>query len=822
MTALSQTMTRLLEKAGPTASITAADLVALADAIMAPAHLKGLFFLLPRLLPVLKTAKVICQLAGNDQFMEKTIEPAITVSEILLSISEEIATDFLLDDLFTKGNSAEETFKGILEEYPLYCSLGHAVADPQYHPSYTHLLAQIFLASHVLAVNEKHNSEQILKVYRGVRMLSLPKYTEQLSKVPAQPLTPQAFFEAIHRGKPGQRLKDAIVLIEKALVQHAPRHPVRPAVTKKASPRRSGGLSKAFDDEVVSQAVSWTGTEVIESKGLNPEEEKVYLQHGGHPGEFTAARDAIAVVAIEERQYDRTSLNELAIQARQASSQIAMRNQMFPLAWQDLNQYDVATLLAYLSGTSALEKPLPCEAAVKKLLLIMFWSASPLDRALKMTFYYQGGARLESGDALHWDEGKVPFFRLLSPGPELCDESTAHNYPQARPTVQYSQIPLPNMARHILTSLLPDSDRSRKIEGCSVFDRQEDAQSELRHFLTQCLTKLNRQHGTRLTPTRISQHLVRRLARQPGQDLPSAALYFGYSQRLAVTRIHYTHAPLLRLEQSYRQMCQALLTPLGHSSAFPAQHVNSERAAVGTPWCPKPESVQELVQALIDCVDVNRPDPGDSHRVATFHNYYAIYTACFIAFATGYRAVRDPSFNEGLIDEQSGLALICDKSDDLGYSNRLVWIPDECRRQIRYYREHLVALYDRTGAASPALFNMIKNHCGKGRPAQLFHIDIELSEVELLGPGLLQQILSRLFNYHLPANANRHYLKSHLLQDGCPPEIIETYLGHWELGQESWHGLSGLRPGVFHEFLKRHVPRCLEQDGWRALHGFLP
>ena len=805
----SQAVSHLLVQAERVA-LTPEDLQFLLAAVMAPPHLQGFFFLLGRLMPILECARGICRLSGHE---DGTIEPSMRSVRALLSTASELENDPRLSHLFAPERGT--AFQGILEEYPLYCTLGHSVYDRNLADHYTHLLAQTFLAGHKVSPQD---IPSLLKAFRGIRMLSQREYSSQLATLPARPTTPQEFLATIRAAKQGSRLHDASALFEKAQLSFSPASPAPPPKPKGAPMPDD---SEDPDEEVPPPEVAWTGTDLVESPANRPEEAIAYRSWGGASREFVRPRDEIPVVAPQERLYDRAGLRELAFQARQVSNRIAMHNQLFPLSWEELNQFDLAVLLHYLEGKISVSGPNLREKDVRRLLLVMLWSGSPLERALEMEYFRVGGPRYGAGHALYWDDGEAPFFRLLSPGPELSDETMTRDFPQALPTSPAANIPLPVAVRDILGPLLPDDPRPHDYESRPLFDPAAAARQELQTTLSACLRGLNRAHGTRLTATRISGYLLRNLARMPGQDLPSAALFFGYSEKLATTRIHYTHAPLPRLEDSFRTLCRELLAPLGYAATFP-RPVNSPTAAVGTPWCPAEETIQDLVRRLIDTVEANRPDPGDTHRVAIFHNHYAVYTACFISFATGYRAVRDPSFADGDIDEATELAFISDKTDDLGYSNRLVWMPEECLAQIRHYRNHLLALYDRIGPPRPPLFSLIKNHCGPGRPSRLFHLDLDLCQSQLLGPGLLSKVLARQFDYHLPPNANRHYLKNYLLKSGCPPEIIEAYLGHWELGLEPWHGLSGLRPSTFRQILQEHLPARLQADGWLPLPGFIP
>ena len=74
-------------------------------------------------------------------------------------------------------------------------------------------------------------------------------------------------------------------------------------------------------------------------------------------------------------------------------------------------------------------------------------------------------------------------------------------------------------------------------------------------------------------------------------------------------------------------------------------------------------------------------------------------------------------------------------------------------------------------------------------------------------------------NYRLPMNANRHFLRTNLIADNCPVEVVDAFLGHWEIGQEPWGRFSGLSPIVYREKLEEHLIPLLVKNKWSPEDG---
>jgi hypothetical protein len=327
------------------------------------------------------------------------------------------------------------------------------------------------------------------------------------------------------------------------------------------------------------------------------------------------------------------------------------------------------------------------------------------------------------------------------------------------------------------------------------------------------LSALNSSSGARLSLGRITSYLLFRVAEAEKCDLPSSMLYWGRNDTIARTRIHYTVAAIGNLETAYRNQVNNLFDKVGHGERFSLDESVNAGGYLGTPLCPLPKTVRDLSRDLQSAVRSSA-----KLSLAERHNRYALYTSMLINFGTGYRSINDPSLKEMEIDFDLGVGIIADKGIAT-YRSRYVYLAPVVLKQIRYYRQHMQVIYSKLGVDSPPIFDLVKNRDYEGLPLNLFWMGGDLEPVQLLGPEVVKERLKKDYGYHIPQYSGRHYLKYRLLQRGCSPEIIEAQLGHWENGQEPWGRFSNLDPLDFIEEMSAHLPKIMEEDGWKDIQG---
>ena len=174
--------------------------------------------------------------------------------------------------------------------------------------------------------------------------------------------------------------------------------------------------------------------------------------------------------------------------------------------------------------------------------------------------------------------------------------------------------------------------------------------------------------------------------------------------------------------------------------------------------------------------------------------------------------------------------MISDKDTEDYYNTHIVWLPAELRLQLQEYKLHLdalqryLAILDPKSAQArlvqvePPVFPGADRTAHQAHNKQRVPLLFSLADtggVRALSSG---EIKSRLSDFSsLPVNANRHYLRSHLRRRGCPPEIVDAMLGHWQNGQEPWGGFSAMSPVHYARVLSQYLPPLLSDDGWVSI-----
>lgn len=806
----SQTLGWLLEEIHKSTDLKKDDLVALLKLIGAPANLSGLFLSLKNLSQVLGKARSIQEL-DRDWLLEIDFKKILETCNVLTGHERHLQECSVLKRLFPDDSrSVWRQLCGSIESYPLFSCLCFAPRRLDSLDIYFQLQAQILLSSQLL-IQAEENLSDFKDSYLSVRKLSDPSFAKELLTLPAEVTSSEDYLALFKQANPDSQIFRAGKILQCAYRGRRRRIVPTGGGYRKQSPYQTPKIEDLEDYE--NPAAIWTGDNYVPKGVLTEDELNEYCSLGGTISEFTGGQDDIPIPAADERVISRTTLAELAFQGKQRSNQEALKNQLNPLGWNELNQFDLHILCRFLRGEGDPEDLQ--HSFLRDCLALIFWLSAPLERILRLR-KFTGAPNPNSPEGLYLKNGRTLIARLHSPGPRIESQDRNEPSPLAYHVEHHCDIPLPAIAH---TNSLLEAFRKITSPGPQLFEVYEGSDSIEKQIRTE-LGKLNKVHGTRLSVGRICHYWIHTLGRQLGEDPPSAMLFFGHQEKFSVARLHYTCAPAQRMEQAFRRTCSDLLKELGQPAGFPDEEVVNRPIYLGTPFCPRQESVFSLVKSLRQAVEQSRPIGKQFSSIKNFHNNYALYTACLIAFSTTYRAVKDPSLYEKDIHFSTGLGVISDKDDDRYYHSRFVWIPDVCRQQIKHYRRHLQRLYELFALHSPALFRLFSELDQHGRPLQLFRIPRSNDFLEVLRPGVIAQLLKNEHGYDLPVNSHRHYLKSELFKNGCPLEVIEAQLGHWEQGQEAWNRFSSLHPLEFCRQLNLHLPPILERDGWCALQGY--
>ena len=186
-----------------------------------------------------------------------------------------------------------------------------------------------------------------------------------------------------------------------------------------------------------------------------------------------------------------------------------------------------------------------------------------------------------------------------------------------------------------------------------------------------------------------------------------------------------------------------------------------------------------------------------------FHNSYTAYTVWMFQTAIAGRVAKDLLLVPDDIDPELGVSSIRDKDSERPYHARLIWVLEGVRQQLAFYRSH------RNQVVAELKLRGIS--CGD-EPG--FYLS---STMRHQPPSAKLMLESLSLPAKVPANAHRRYMRTELVERGCPVETVDAMLGHWALGEEPWASESTFDVSRHLETLRRYVPPLMSELGWQVV-----
>ena len=316
-----------------------------------------------------------------------------------------------------------------------------------------------------------------------------------------------------------------------------------------------------------------------------------------------------------------------------------------------------------------------------------------------------------------------------------------------------------------------------------------------------CLNKIIKASNidSRVNEHRIRSHLFNIIISELTGDIAEATLMTGRYHPLARTRLHYSAFPVSYLQNLYVDAMQSLIRDVSKNGFEVPRSIAIKNQVevdevIGSDYSPKIASIQKAIECTLKTLSV-KPKSNFSHDVIEYHNLYTLYTVLFTGYCTGYRAVLDPFPSNIDIDPDDGLCLISDKDGSDYYNSRVVWLPNVLIKQLNLYREHrkIMMSFLVGNNANRELLDALPN---------LFFVDSKFN-IQNVRPSTLEPLLESILP--LPINSNRRFLRSKLRLRGCPPEIVDAFMGHWSRGEEPWGRYSTLSYHLIVKDLKKYL-----------------
>lgn len=324
----------------------------------------------------------------------------------------------------------------------------------------------------------------------------------------------------------------------------------------------------------------------------------------------------------------------------------------------------------------------------------------------------------------------------------------------------------------------------------------------LKRRLASRLSEITSDPG-RITLPKLRRYVQDRVMAVSG-DVTVASLICARVEPRAYPRLFYSLLDMGHLRRVYVDALEQESHAIVDDSAWIAEQRNRKTKTwfVGARQCLTTSAFKNLIGDVLLRLE-RASGYTDLEGFIRFHNLYTAYTIWLFQTAIAGRATKDPLLRPQDIDPEWGISTIRDKDTERPYHARLVWVPLPVIDQLALYASH------KKRVEAELLL--------RGRR-------FEDSSGFYLGESFLAQPLNpTLWKHHLsfpgsvPINAHRRYMRTELVERGCPIESVDAMLGHWALGEEPWAPDSSFQVGRHIKDLRCVVTPILQELGWKVI-----
>jgi hypothetical protein len=318
----------------------------------------------------------------------------------------------------------------------------------------------------------------------------------------------------------------------------------------------------------------------------------------------------------------------------------------------------------------------------------------------------------------------------------------------------------------------------------------------------------------RVTQGKVAKTIWSQLVLHYG-DSAMASCTISREAYLSQVRIFYTTPSIKLLQEAYMKVVvssselaiktlkdtEQKIEPKAMQLWMPSDPEQSLRC-VGARNCPTVPAVKTLFQKLITDVILARRQSKINSKTSLihFHNLYTFYVLQFFGYSTTCRAIKTPYLALKFIDQNRGIAALTDKDDGSHHKSRLVWLPKKLIQQMQFYEAHLESI--RPHLSEKIDMRLVQKPC--------YFLDEKLRPIEAR-PKVIEQYLKNYLD--VKANSHRRFIRTELLEGGCPIEVIDACMGHWNMGEEPHGTFSSFNFGDFVPVLKEHLEELHSKIG---------
>lgn len=533
------------------------------------------------------------------------------------------------------------------------------------------------------------------------------------------------------------------------------------------------------------------------------------------------------------------------LKAKLQARYIATANQLLPSRWDNLNYYEIYQLLTEVIlplSKGVFEDPNLTKREqheLAALFTIMIFVSKPHEQAWNTIVKRQRtrpSSNVKNNSIYLFLQNRKWALPVLRP--DRARKVTELNAPFVRKSHKAVILPiLPEIWKLIDPWLMERRTHvETKKKSFPLFEIDPQRKKLLEKRLKGILTNINQRLNTRITLHRMSSCFKQMLADHCGDFAKASLLLNDLPISGQINPLYYYNINLNEVEDQYSKVCELFTSALQSKEHLPPldkamTRVSNKPHQIGSSVCPTSDCISTIVSNLYDRVHYERNNSHDVSSFVAFHNAFTSYCMMMLAFSSGYRAVSNPLVSLSEIDLDQGFLVISDKDNNDNFNSRLVWVPQLCCDQLRVYNNYRQNSEEKFYMLNSEIASQLRDeyHSEFSWPKEK-RSDGDQNKLPFFfylqhtsSPSLVKAISVRSghdfsWEYSIPDNANRHYLRTKLSEAGIEGEIIDAFMGHWLRGQEPFGRFSTLSPEMVANILDKPLTKILKDNGWKVIN----
>jgi hypothetical protein len=267
-------------------------------------------------------------------------------------------------------------------------------------------------------------------------------------------------------------------------------------------------------------------------------------------------------------------------------------------------------------------------------------------------------------------------------------------------------------------------------------------------------------------------------------------------------RMHYTRHTVQSIERVYRSGIRRLARQIGVTPPVatdsPSDTLPDEALTVGARFVIRFDELKNLISDLVAQLREPRRTPLNASDIGRYHDAYLLYTWIFQSLHTTLRAVTRPNALyrtwQRVVPMRRFSTSLSDKDGRYTDKARLVAVTDLLAEQFGHYKLHIEHVIRRLG--------LRKEWTATSSEDVPLLVLTNKRKLVPFKPGWAAAQLKERFA-PLPENFHRAFLRTELLQRGCPAETVDAFMGHANAGESPFSRYSTFDYGLHLPQLKK-------------------